>query len=452
MRILHLQRSSIWGYSAKEITDLTEYYRPDITLTSELGGEERRKIDNSTIYEAVHLEELDGIKKRDLGNETVLMVPKSISFSEIGGLDLESKDQLSIISDSIEGEMDPTTFEFSLTGTELIEILKEYFDLDTLDVNLFSTKIEAGKNPHHDGIKIHGLKTKEKMDGPHVPFVLTGKRPHIELLPAGRVGLSAVPDLGDRFSTMLQSKGIESREDLCSISPEKMIEMDGVGPYRGTKWVCSAKALEDDTIYRLRENDLEDKHKLFVDIETDSLDPRIIWHIGLYDCEREKYICFLEKDPSDKGSIMDEFSKYLERYGKDNSCLLSWYGSKFDFVHLESFIEEYAPEYIDVWDHIEKIDFMDWTKRHAALPCRTSKLDHVASRLDYEWSIRGLDGAEVGRLYSEYMDDEREEMPWKELKLYGKDDVIAMYHIYEEIRKAPLTHDMEEVERKYRKL
>lgn len=446
MKILHLPGRAIWGYSEEEIKDILTYFEPDITITSKIRDRERINIKRNFSYESIDMDDVKNFKERRLGNEVLLLLKDRGSLSEINLSDYRNK-RTSIITDIIQEDLDPNSFDFKLTNTSVIEDIKDKLD----DFHVLSTEIESGKKLAYKKNRIYGFGLSNGVEGMKIPSVTIGERPYIETLNASKVGLSAVPGLGKRFSTELESRGIESRKDLCSIDPESILECEGIGPYRSTKWISSAKAIEDKNVYRINKNDLEEKHRIFIDIETDSLKPSIIWHIGLYDDGKDEYHSFLEKRPSEKMRVIKQFVKYLENNAREDSVLLAWYGKKFDFKHLNRFIEDYIPDRKYIWKELEKIDFMYWVDKHAAIPCRCSKLESVASRLGFESNIIGLDGGEVGRIYSEYMEDRKKEPNWKELKTYAKDDVIAMKHIYDRIRKAPVLYNMDEVKKKYPK-
>ncbi len=444
MKILHLPGRAIWGYSEDEIDDILTYFEPDITVTSKVRWREKRAIEKNFSYESIDMDDVKTIEKRRLGDETLLLVRDKDSLSNMNLMELNSG-KVVLITDLIKEDIDPKTFDFELVNTSILEKIQRELD----DFHVLSTEIETGKKPVHEKNRIYGFGLSDGIEDIKIPSVVTGKRPYIETLNASKVGLSAVPGLGKRFSTELERMGVKSRKDLYSMDPEKMLQCEGIGPYRSTKWISSAKAIEEKEVYRIKKNDLERKHRIFIDIETDSLKPSIIWHIGLFDDGRERYYSFLEKDPSEKGRVIERFLDYLEKNSVGNSVLLAWYGKKFDFEHLGRFVEEYAPERKRVWDNIEKVDFMYWVDKHAALPCRCSKLDIVASRLDFEQKLVGLDGGDVGRIYSEYMRDREKEPDWAELETYAKDDVLAMKHIYDRIEKAPILYDMDEVKGKY---
>ena len=444
MKILHLPGSCLWNYSKSDFEDIFGYFEPDVLLTSDMNRSQKRKIDGNFSYESIHLDEVKSVKQRYIGEEVLLIVEEMDPASRIEMSEIDDREVI-LLTDLIKEEMDPKSFEYRLVNTSLIEKIKGNID----DLHILSTAIEAGKSPFYEDVKVHGLGLSDDLGDPKIPCVITDEGIHIETLNANKVGISAVPGLGRRFSSQLERHGVRTRSDLCSIDPDDILECDGIGPYRSTKWISSAKAIEESEVYRIEENDLGDKHRIFIDIETDSLNPSIIWHIGVFDDEVGEYEYFLEKKPDKKDRIIKDFLERLEENICKDSVLLAWYGEKFDFEHLENFIRRYAPEKISIWNKVEKEDFMRWTDRHAALPCRSSKLDSVARRLGYEPEITGLDGSDVGRIYSEYMIDGDREPDWKELKLYGKEDVMEMKFIYDRIVQAPMLYDMGEVEKRY---
>lgn len=458
MRILHLQRRGIWGHSDEDIRDLVSYMNPDVTLTSELDGEATAQID-SIVRPVIHLDSIEATDSFTVGDHALLVIRDREAVPQLDKAALEAG-QPTVVTDLIRKEIDEETFAFTLANVSLVDMLDSYLQDG---YHLFSTAIDAGEIQRWNGTAIHGLGTTWSRSGHTIGLVSIGERPSYEFLPAERVGLLAIPGMGRRFSMQLKNHGIHDRNALCRQHPRDMMQHPGIGPYRSTKWVSSAKALEEDTVYRIKRNDLAGQHRLFVDIETDSLQPSIIWHIGIYDDGTNSYTSLLEKNPDDKARIIHRFLNYLEQAMQPDSCLLAWYGSGFDFIHLDRFIQRYAPDRRDIWTAIEKIDFMYWVKQHAALPCRTSKLDDVSQRLGYERGVKWLTGKDVGAIYASYMaskkddnDDDDDgggdaEPSWRQLREYARDDVVSMKYIYDQIRQAPLLYDRDQMEKIYRR-
>ncbi len=443
MRVLHLSNRALAGYTEDDLNDLEDYFLPDVIVTSNIGYSRSRELKENLSNEIIPIEKVRNFKLRRFDEEVLLILREEKNLEDVLEKDL---DNAVVITDLLSKETDPMTFDFELKNAHIVDTLSKCLK----NYNILSTEIEAEDKQEYNGETIHGLDVSYNREGVKIPIFSSYGGPRVQTFPAERVGLLAVSGMGGKFSTQLKNRGITCRRDLKENHPLDIMDERGIGPYRGTKWVCSAEALEEKKVFRIRENDLKDKHKIFLDIETDSLRPSIVWHIGLYDDKQDEYLSFLQKDPKKKGDIIERFGKYLDDEAGSNSVLLAWYGSGFDFDVLEDFFERYREEYFDIWDDVEKVDIMKWAKKHAVLPCRTFKLENVAERLGYERESWGLTGEEVAKIYSRHMDG-GEEPDWEELQTYAKDDVVSLKHIYEVIEEAPLKYDLKEIEKEYRK-
>ncbi|MFW6144888.1 MAG: ribonuclease H-like domain-containing protein, partial [Candidatus Natronoplasma sp.] len=389
-------------------------------------------------------------EQRNLGDESLIVVRDEESVKEAVKEKASFKGKRTLVfTDLIKEEIDQSSFEYRLMNTSIIDRLSDEVD----NFHVFSTEMEAGKKQSHKSRYIYGLGPCFDREGVKIPFLSSGKGFKVKTFPAERVGLLAIPDLGKKFSNVLRRKGIEDRAALKECEPEELMKQEGVGPYRCTKWISSAEAIEEGSVYRIQENDLEGKHRIYIDIETDSLRPKIVWHIGLYDDVEEKYLSFLEKEPDKKGRIIKRFGSYLEKHGEPETVLLAWYGSGFDFKVLDDFFEKYGQEFLKTWRRTEKVDLMRWVKKHAVTSCRTSKLDDVAGCLGYERGKESMElsGKEVARIYSDHMIGRGGEPDWTSLKEYAKDDVISLKFIYDEISQAPMKYDLKEMKKRYRR-
>jgi len=407
------------------------------------------KVEKATSYETIHLEDADGYAIRDIGHESLLLVRDEDAVKDAVKENASFKGKRTLVfTDLIKEEIDQSNFEYRLINTSLIDRLSDELD----NFRIFSTDIEAGKKQSHRNRYVQGLGPCFGREGVKIPFLSSGKGFKVKTFPAERVGLLAIPDLGKKFSDLLKRKDIKDRADLKQCDPEELMKLDGVGPYRCTKWISSAEAIEEETVYRIQEDELKDKHRIFLDIETDSLRPSIIWHIGLYDDEEERYIYFLEKEPDKRGRIIERFGSFLEEHLEPETVLLAWYGSGFDFKVLDDFFEKYGREFLKTWRRTEKVDLMKWVKSHAVTSCRTSKLEDVAGRLGYEREKESMElsGEEVARIYSDHMIGSGEEPDWTSLKEYAKDDVLSLKFIYDEISEAPMKYDLKEMKKRYR--
>ncbi len=445
MRLLHLSNRALAGYSENDLKDLDDYFLPNVVVTSNVGHYRSKKLEKNFSNEIIPIEEVQNFKLRSFGQEVLLILREKGSLNELRERDL-ANDKAVVITDLVKKETDPMTFDFELKNAGIVDSLHEHFD----SYEVLSTEIEAEDKQEYNGKKIHGLDVASDREGVKIPVFSSFRGPRVQTFPADRVGLLAVSDMGVKFSKLLKDRGITCRSELKENHPLDLMDERGIGPYRGTKWVCSAEALEEKEVYRIRENDLKDKHRIFLDIETDSLRPSIVWHIGIYDDSKDEYISFLQKDPEKKADIIERFGRHLEKVAGPDSVLLAWYGSGFDFEVLEDFFSKHCDDYLDMWQEIEKVDLMNWAKKYAVLPCRTSKLENVAERLGYERDSWGLTGEEVAKIYSRYMNG-GEKPDWEELETYAKDDVISLKHIYDVIEDSPLKYDIKEIENEYRK-
>lgn len=446
MRLVYLDRYSIGGYSFDLIDDIITYLEPSLTITNSLARRELHHVKRA-FNPTVHMNDVEGAILVREADTTVLIINQLSALGNkiVSELKCDAENHCVVVTDLIGSEVDPATFDFTLSGMSLIDTLNEHIH----DYTVYTLELECGKKYVYKGVNIIGLSTKYDRNSTKVPLVETDGTPYFRFLPCDRTGLKAIPGLGRDFLWTLTSRGIESRGQLAGFEPIDLMALPGVGHYRATKWISCARAMEEGRIYRIAKDDLASYHRVFVDIETDSLDPAIIWHIGVLDDATGEYHRFLEKDPDQKGNIIRRFAEYLRDNTGENTCLLAWYGSGFDYPHLANFITRYAPDLLGVWESIEKIDIMNWTRRNAATPCRNSKLDDTASRLGYKWQIRGIDGKEVGDLYTSYMYDRSVRIPWDDFCLYGMDDVLAMKFVYEKIRNAPLLFDLDEMKKLY---
>ncbi|MEF8873246.1 MAG: ribonuclease H-like domain-containing protein [Candidatus Thermoplasmatota archaeon] len=450
MRVLHLPEKAVGNHTEKEIRDLDRYFSSDLTIASGFKKGRRKLLDKATSYETIFLEEIRDYKIRNLKDEFLVIIRNEEAVDEL--LDREdtvAEKNIMVVTDLIKEEMDRSSFDYRLKNTSIIDRLSKKLE----NYHLFSTEIEAGKKQVHGNKFIRGLGPCFDREGVKIAFLSSGEGLRVKPFPADRVGLLAIPDLGKKFSALLSNQGIEDRRALKECDPKELMNYDGVGPYRCTKWVCAAEAIEEKSVYRIQDNELEDKHKIYLDIETDSLRPSVIWHIGLYDDSKGEYLSFLEKEPKKKDRIVKKFGSYLEKNRSSDTALLAWYGSGFDFKVLEDFFEKYGRKFLDNWHQTDKVDLMRWVKSHAVMSCRTSKLEDVAECLGYERGGDSLElsGEEVAQKYSDYMTGRGEEPDWGALKEYAKDDVISLKHIYEVISDAPIKYDLKEMKKMYRR-
>ncbi len=439
--VVGLSDNLLFRYTDRDLTDLAEYFDPSVVLIE--GNPTEGQVERlESLIRAEVLSQKEGPVCVELGGGTLGLVNSPSGVGE-----LPQREDLCIVSDFIERRTDMRTFE-----TELVNFPEYRNEVERLDSDPkahLTTTVESGESVSKGGLEVHGIGTKETMNGTEVPAVdLDG--PFFEPLSADRVGLRAVPEVGRKAEKRLKRKGYESREDLSDADPEDLMKIEGVGAHYASLYSCGAKAIQQDTVFRFDEDPLRDKKRVYVDIETDSLNPEVIWQIGVYDEPEGEYMYFLEDEkPGRKDAVVREFAEWLEENARDKT-LVSWYGKKFDYEHLGRFIEEYAPEKRQVWQETEKVDLLlDVAKSCVALPTRSFRLEAVARRLGYEREKKGLSGTEGARKYVEWISG-GEQPDWQRWVSYCRDDVVSMKHIYDRILQAPKPVDKTRLEKVYK--
>lgn len=438
--IVTLSDNIIYRYTDRELTDLVEYFDPSAIL---IDGEAPQQVERvESIARTEVLPQRDAPTFRELDDVAVGCVGSPSEVDE-----LPDRDDLCIVSDFIRRETDMRTFE--TTVTNLPEYRKEVQDL-SVDPRLhLTTTLDAGESVSENGFEIHGIGIKESMEGTEVPGVAL-EGPRFDPLSAEKVGLRAVPEVGRTSKERLRKNGYESREDLMEADPVDLMEIDGIGAHYASLYPSGARAIENEEVVRFAEDPLQDRDRVYVDIETDSLNPQVIWQIGVYDEVTDEYTQFIEDErPGRRDRIIEDFAEMVSEELEDKT-LVAWYGKNFDYEHLGRFIQRYAPEQYDAWNELEKVDLLlDVAKSCVALPTRSFRLETVAARLGYERELNGLSGKEGANRYVAWMSG-GDEPDWKKWISYCRDDVISMKHVYDRVREAPKVFDKQRLEKEYR--
>ncbi|RQG99027.1 ribonuclease H-like domain-containing protein [Natrarchaeobius oligotrophus] len=280
-------------------------------------------------------------------------------------------------------------------------------------------------------------------------------------VPADRFGLAAVTGVGPKTADHLRASGYESRTDLAAASLAELRSVRGVGASTARTIRASARALAGSRVVRRTDEPVPPagRSPLFVDVETDGLQPTVIWLIGTYDPDRETYVDFLDEMPArdDPGSATRAFVSWLAAE-YDEPSLVAWNGHAFDFEHLGRFVARYAPEYREFWtDDVSKVDPYDWAVRrnNAVLPGRTNRLEDVAAALgcDRGGDIAAIDGKALASRLRRFLEHSsgREgtnasataasarksepvpEIDWNRARRYCEADVRELAAIYEAI-------------------
>lgn len=252
-----------------------------------------------------------------------------------------------------------------------------------------------------------------------------------------KFGLRAVDQVGQSRAATLRKNGIQTRPDLASSSVHEISGLSGFGQATARTVIESAQVIEQSEIRKAPEASLPDGDPIFIDIETDGLNPTMIWLIGVYLPDQDdRYMPFIETDPSKPEVALEAFLSWLSEFGTGRP-IVAYNGWNFDFPVINEHIVEHCPQYLDFWERTHRFDPYDWGVRegNARFPGLTNKLEDVAPALGWEPLDTGLTGAEVGRLFQKYASNpsSETELNWERHKRYCEDDVRALAHIYERI-------------------
>ncbi|MFD1589274.1 ribonuclease H-like domain-containing protein [Halorientalis brevis] len=254
----------------------------------------------------------------------------------------------------------------------------------------------------------------------------------------GDFGLAAVTQVGESRVQTLRDAEIQSRQDLSTASVREIANLSGIGQSLARTVIESAQVIEEGEVRKAPGASLPDSEPIFIDIETDGLNPTMIWLIGVLNrATEDRYMPFIETDPSKPGEALEAFMSWLAEFGH-NRPVVAYNGWDFDFPVIEEHIAEHCPEYLDTWEGMWKFDPYYWAvkENNAILPGLTNKLEDVAPALGWETIDTGLTGAEVGRLFQRYADNPcpATELDWDRHKKYCEDDVRALAYVYDAIK------------------
>ncbi|RQG97203.1 ribonuclease H-like domain-containing protein [Natrarchaeobius chitinivorans] len=285
----------------------------------------------------------------------------------------------------------------------------------------------------------------------------------VSSVPGDRIGLGALAGVGPETADRLRDRGYDSRMHVAEAPIADLRSIDGIGESTARRIRRSARAIEESCVVRRTDESVPpvDGNPLFVDIETDGLQPTIVWLIGVYDPARDRYVDFVDTElsRSNPGTATRAFLEWLAAE-YDDPELVAWNGYGFDFVHLERFVARYAPEYREFWaERVSTNDPYDWAIRrdHAVLPGRTNRLEEVAAALGYTRDIgvdaidgrtlakrirrrlEGPDGTEPTEPHGGSGCATDREIDWENARKYCEADVRELAAVYDAIANAKPT-------------
>ena len=260
-----------------------------------------------------------------------------------------------------------------------------------------------------------------------------------ETITPEKFGLRALDQVGRTRAETLREAGYREREAVADATIPALADLDGFGRDTAQTVVESATAGAEGEVRRLGDEGFPSADPIFVDIETDGLNPTMVWLIGVLDQRTGEYRSFLARDPQSPGAAIEAFLSWLETNG-GNRPVVAYNGRNFDFPVIEEHAADHCPRYLDTWSETWTFDPYFWatTEGKAILPGRTNKLEDVAAALGWEGEDTGLSGAAVARLFQRYQANPcpETELDWDRHKRYCEDDVRALAHVYEALAEA----------------
>lgn len=254
----------------------------------------------------------------------------------------------------------------------------------------------------------------------------------VELTPSN---LEAILGVGPKYSKDLEKAGIKTLEDLVALKPSEISRRTGISIKRIRKWHIRAKALIEDEVRLLDNFDIEDP--IFFDIETNH-SQTLVWMICILDLKNNRFKQFVADKPEEEDKMLREFLNFVSSQGYDRMYCYS--GTDFDErVVLERVKEngldgDKLPEVLDIYYQI---------RRNLVVPLTTYRLKKLASFFGFNWEHPDIDGLVAPVLHNEYLETGEQEI-MRKLREYSRDDVLALKHIWKEIKEM----DVERIKRK----
>ncbi|MFQ3476936.1 DNA ecombination protein RadA [Halonotius sp. F2-221B] len=261
-------------------------------------------------------------------------------------------------------------------------------------------------------------------------------------------GLRGVHGIGSNRIKALREAGITSVEDLVEMPLRSLAEVPGFGRSSAATVQTAAEARATETVVPTGDDSLPNQEPVFIDIETDGLNPSTAWLIGVLNGgpKAGNYMSFREQAVDD-GAHLKAFMAWLTGAAAGRP-VVAWNGYHFDFPVITEQLREHHPDLVDKWTDRYHFDAYYWATQqnggNVALPGRTNKLEAVAEALGWEPTTNGIDGSTVAQLYSAYrrhIKSDRQtqadiQPDWARLEQYCEDDVRALATIYEQLQTA----------------
>jgi len=381
-----------------------------------------------------HTGKSDHIRVNDID---ILVCPTLADIENIAEYErnetLNTDTETVIFSNLLEISLDMDALDASMTG---LDAYKEAFNADELTGSYthISGELDAGYCQEWDGLLIRGAGMGDGNGGSFISLTITPEG-HVldETIDTSKLGMKAIQGVGPTTADRLKEAGYDTQEIIADAGVDELMEIDGFGEKKATQVKQSATALTHGKIVPTSDSQVPGHDPVFIDIETDGLNPTCVWLIGVQDGIDGNYMSFIETDVDEAGQAIEAFMMWFSVNAADRK-VMAWNGWNFDFPVLREHIQKHCPEYLDDWKRASKRDPLRWARDldNVILPGRTNKLEHVAEALGWEDNGTGLSGGEVARRYRQFLENpcEETELEWDRHKRYCQDDCEALERIY----------------------
>jgi uncharacterized protein YprB with RNaseH-like and TPR domain len=444
-RIACVSPAFIEQATATQLDDWIEYFSPDaVLLTGSSPAPRAASILQQGLDAATELFNPAGDTTTSgsqiLTDIQFVVAPTMDTLRDISGFEhrslVQSKSTF-VISDLLALDVDTTALSTSLVGLDEYVAALNPTQLAGEYVHI-SAQLPAEYRREWGGLAVRGGGVEAGYAGS--PLVALDCRADGRVLTRtvkpSKLGLQALDDVADKRARTLRDAGYTSRSDVAEADSNHLAELQGIGQTVAERIQQSAEAIADGDVVRKSDEPLPSGDPVYIDIETDGLNPTITWLIGVLDGNSEdgEYLSFLQTDPAEPGQAIEEFMAWYTT-NASHRPIVAYGGWNFDFDVLHDHIIDYCPHYEDDWTSSYRFDPYDWAvkENNAILPGRTNTLEDVADALGYERAETGLTGAAVARAYRQWMTDQSSdtELDWDRFDTYCEDDVRALAVINE---------------------
>ncbi|WP_254524658.1 ribonuclease H-like domain-containing protein [Natrinema caseinilyticum] len=484
VELLGIRCDTVADFGAAALEDALEYFDPDLVYVVRERSDIRVV---SRLRRAFDGPVISAAGPAEMRTETVAGV--SIVFSSapslLGDLSDEQVDTAGdpwnahfVVCDDLEPTTNAVSLDATLSGRDAVA---RYQSRSSAPTTFLTGALEASYDHVWEAtvegdpvrLPVRGVAPLRRSGAAELACLTCDRRGSVAVssVPADRFGLRALSGVGPATADRLRSTGYDTRAAVAEATAAELRSIDGIGATTAREIGSSARALAESRVVRRTDEPVppapEGSTPLFVDIETDGLQPTILWLIGVYDPDCDDYVDFVDTEPTrdEPGAATREFVSWLAAE-YDSPSLVAWNGHAFDYKHLERFISRYAPDYREYWDEdVSTYDLYDWAVRrdNAVLPGRTNRLEDVADALGCARSgtTAALDGKTLAERIRRLLEgagtptvepDEdaaagASEIDWDAARGYCEADVRELAAIYDAIASARLERTARSPER-----